>query len=243
MKNFMKKFVTVISCFAIVLFAGFSLAACGEKEDPTPATPTVTEVSDEAALKNALKKDGEIKLKESFTVSEMLRVEKKNTLNMNGKTITLNAQDCDSIFLITGELTIKGNGTITEETDGYIFTVGTQASGSNKVGKLVIENGTFDAKQAASAVYVQNGTCEIKGGTYKGDTTNQYGKTDKTPFLINALNGAEAKITITGGTFYEFNVQTPQNDDNSIEVPDEYKVTSSDESGAKVYKVEPNAAE
>lgn len=240
MKNFMKKFVTVISCFAIVLFAGFSLAACGEKEDPTPATPTVTEVSNEAKLKDALKKDGEIKLTDSFTVSEMLRVEKKNTLNMNGKTITLNeTQACDSIFLITGELTVKGNGTITEVTDGYIFTVGT----TNKVGKLVIENGTFDAKNAASAVYVQNGTCEIKGGTYKGDTTEQYGKTDKTPFLINALNGAEAKITITGGTFYEFNVQTPQNDDNSIEVPDEYKVTSSDESGAKVYKVEPNAAE
>ena len=127
------------------------------------------------------------------------------TLNLNGKTIS-NTEDIWSeakkeyqMLNVdgAGTLVLTGKGKIdAKENDCYCINV---RGGAH----LIIENGTYVGN--VSAIQVDEGVCEIKGGTFdlkqlwKGDYTYMLNCID-----ANYKNG-KAKFIVTGGTFVGFN--------------------------------------
>ena len=123
-------------------------------------------------------------------------------LNLNGYTIN-NTEDFwneaagewSLVSVQGGTLTVTGNGTLKgKENDCFAFDV-------QNGGHLIIENGTFIGN--LEAVYVTEGTAEIKGGFFdlqqKDTGSNPYG------FMLNCLDenykNGKAKIIVSGGTF------------------------------------------
>lgn len=128
------------------------------------------------------------------TTSTTLKVTKKITLDLNGKTIKVTnpgVDYTDGIKATTGaELTITGNGTVTADWGAVV---------AMKDAKVVIENGTFYGNES-EVVFVQNeASVVINGGTYKQNedpsiTLNQLDKHRET-----------SSILVNGGKFYQFN--------------------------------------
>ena len=140
-------------------------------------------------------KEGEtIVLTQDVTTSTTLKVTKKITLDLNGKTIKVTnpgVDYTDGIKATTGaELTITGNGTVTADWGAVV---------AMKDAKVVIENGTFYGNES-EVVFVQNeASVVINGGTYKQNedpsiTLNQLDKHRET-----------SSILVNGGSFYKFN--------------------------------------
>ena len=166
-------------------------------------------VLDAAGLKDALVNGGNIKVDSSFDAgNDTLAVNKDTVLDMNGKTISNTADIWDESkadwSLISARnganLTITGNGTFkAKENDS--FTVDVQ-DGST----VTIEDGTFIGN--IHAVYVYEGTANIKGGFYA--VQQKYTDANKADgFVLNCYDanrtGGTAKIIVTGGTFVNFN--------------------------------------
>ena len=124
---------------------------------------------------------------------------KTATLNLNGKTISNDEDLWDYINamlnLTSGSLVLTGKGTMSaKENDCYTINV---KGGAH----LVIENGTYVGN--VSAIQVEEGVCEIKGGVFNL-------KQVWTPnFLLNCIDAnyknGKAKFIVTGGTFVGFN--------------------------------------
>ena len=124
---------------------------------------------------------------------------KTATLNLNGKTISNDEDLWDYINamlnLTSGSLVLTGKGTMSaKENDCYTINV---KGGAH----LVIENGTYVGN--VSAIQVEEGVCEIKGGVFNL-------KQVWTPnFLLNCIDSnyknGKAKFIVTGGTFVGFN--------------------------------------
>ena len=200
----------------------------------------------EAAIENA--KDGDVVvLANDITLAKAngassakpIAVENKDiTINLNGKTITnsdnIYAGNNWSVFSVKqgGNLTITGNGTVkTKENDCYVVDV---QDGS----KCTIENGTFIGN--ISVAYIYQGELTVQGGTF---SLQQLSSSKDERFTLNCydtnrLNGT-AKITVTGGTFKNFNPA-----DNEAEgahtnfVPEGYTITSNPDGGATWYTVQ-----
>ncbi len=166
-------------------------------------------VLDAAGLKDALVNGGNIKVDSSFDAGEdTLAVEKNTVLDMNGKTISNTVDiwdeskaDWSLISARNGaKLTITGNGTFkAKENDS--FTVDVQDGAT-----VTIEDGTFIGN--IHAVYVYEGTANIKGGFYA--VQQKYSVANKADgFVLNCYDanrtGGTAKIIVTGGTFVNFN--------------------------------------
>ena len=145
----------------------------------------------------------------SFDAGEdTLAVEKNTVLDMNGKTISNTVDiwdeskaDWSLISARNGaKLTITGNGTFkAKENDS--FTVDVQDGAT-----VTIEDGTFIGN--IHAVYVYEGTANIKGGFYA--VQQKYSVANKADgFVLNCYDanrtGGTAKIIVTGGTFVNFN--------------------------------------
>ncbi len=166
-------------------------------------------VLDAAGLKDALVNGGNIKVDSSFDAgNDTLAVNKDTVLDMNGKTISNTADiwdeskaDWSLISARNGaKLTITGNGTFkAKENDS--FTVDVQDGAT-----VTIEDGTFIGN--IHAVYVYEGTANIKGGFYA--VQQKYTDANKADGFVlncydaNRTNGT-AKIIVTGGTFVNFN--------------------------------------
>ena len=166
-------------------------------------------VLDAAGLKDALVNGGNIKVDSSFDAgNDTLAVNKDTVLDMNGKTISNTADIWDESkadwSLISARndanLTITGNGTFkAKENDS--FTVDVQDGAT-----VTIEDGTFIGN--IHAVYVYEGTANIKGGFYA--VQQKYSVANKADgFVLNCYDanrtGGKAKIIVTGGTFVNFN--------------------------------------
>ena len=196
---------------------------------------TAIEVSTEEQLVSAISGDADIvKLTDNIVVENTLQVSRTFTLDLNGKTISNETNiynlDTNSWSIISvranGNLTVTGNGTIHAlENDCYACDV---IDG----GKLVIENGRFIGN--ISAVYVYEGTAEIKGGEYSIQQLSDDGNSDyRFTLNIQDSNLENSKITVTGGTFHNFD---PANNlaegPNTSFVPEGYttqlKVNTSD---------------
>ncbi len=157
----------------------------------------------------ALNAGSSVVLEQNLVVSSEMHIVipegKTVTLNLNGKTIS-NTEDIWSeakkeyqMLNVdgAGTLVLTGKGKLdAKENDCYCINV---RGGAH----LVIEDGTYVGN--ISAVQIDKGICEIKGGTFdlkqlwKGDYTYMLNCID-----ANYKNGT-AKFIVTGGTFTGFN--------------------------------------
>lgn len=218
-----KKFIaTLIAVLLIVPFA-FLLSACGANED-------VIEVSTYAELSAALSGEHDVvKLTKDIDVEDTLAVTREMTLDLNGHTL-FNTKDiwsdvkgAEKWSIVEvgkdGNLTITGNGKIdAKENDCYAVDV---ADG----GKLTIEDGEFIGN--ISAVYVYEGSAEIKGGKYSIKQLNTNGVESAYGCTINVYNqnqdANKASVSITGGVFANFNPTDKTQNAHDNLVPEGYK--------------------
>ena len=204
MNNVLKKIARIVSCFAILLFVGTSLTACGKKETPPADTSTHIETFD--GLKTAVAKGGEITLDKDITFTaenegDMIVVKKDTTINLNGKKIKVDSTAHEEdLFTVDGAtLTLTGNGEI-EGKDCYIVTVQ-----KTEKSKAVIKNGTYKVTDCATVVHTFGGKVVIEGGTFSN--TPEAGKSYGHKYLINIQDDVADKtgvVVITGGKFEEF---------------------------------------
>lgn len=144
-------------------------------------------------------------------------------LDLGGKTLKF-TENVDTTGLIVsdgGTLTLQ-NGNI--EAEPYVADV-------VKGGKLIIRSGNYSSN-SASVIQVESGECSIYGGTFRisQKAKELYG----TKYLLNVIDSkrAEAKITVYGGTFFDFNPETDNSEE--VKVADGYK---SVEIARNVYQV------
>lgn len=172
----------------------------------------IVNVKNEASLKALFATGGEATLAADLDLGETVSVAagKEVTLDLNGKTIKNTADLWDaptekannwSLFSVKGgSLTIKGAGILqAKENDCYAVDV-------QDGGQVTIEDGTYVGN--IHAVYVYEGTAEIKGGHYSVQQT--YPDAEKAyGFVLNCYDAnrknGTAKIMVSGGEFEKFN--------------------------------------
>ncbi len=168
----------------------------------------IVNVKDEASLRALFATGGEAKLTEDVVLGETVVVEpsKEVVLDLNGKTVSNTAdlwnESIASWSLLSvrgGSLTIKGAGTL-QAKENDCFAVDVQDGGT-----VVIEDGTYVGN--VHAVYVYEGTAEIKGGKYSIQQLSS--NPDPYGYVLNCYdknreNGI-AKIIVTGGEFVKIN--------------------------------------
>ena len=200
-----KHFTSILSAICVVLVLAICsvlLVACGGEKE------SISEVSSYQELVNALEGDKDtIKLTDDIVVEDVITVTREVTLDLNGKTLSnespiwVDTEEIDKWSIISvregGNLTITGNGTVHAlKDDCYALDV---VDG----GKLVIESGTFIGN--ISAVYVIEGTVEIKGGEYSIQQLSAY---NDNRYTLNCYDTSYddniASFVVTGGTFHNF---------------------------------------
>ena len=214
----------------------FSTISClrGEKE-------SISEVSSYAELVSALEGDKDtIKLTDDIVVKDVITVTREVTLDLNGKTllnkspIWVDTDEIDKWSIISvranGDLTITGNGTIHAlKDDCYALDV---VDG----GKLVIESGIFVGN--ISAVYVFEGTAEIKGGEY---SIQQLSSDKDYRFTLNLYdaNGkaGTASIVVIGGTFHNFDPSDNLAENPKVDFVAEGYTSTLQEGSEDIYEV------
>ena len=124
------------------------------------------------------------------------------TIDLNNHNIT--GSGISGLFYVTakGDLTIKGEGTVTAvEDNGAAMAVWVRSP----IAKVTLEGGTYTQQISDTTdpqfdlIYVERGNVYVKGGTYKGATPD---------WTLNCnddnYKAKEANIEVTGGTFYGF---------------------------------------
>ena len=170
----------------------------------------VVSVSTFAALKAAATAGGDVKLESAIDFTQVVTVDNNKTLTVDlNKQNVANAADLWnestnqwSLFSVRrgSTLTLKGDGEVIAKANDC-FAVDVQDGGH-----LVIEGGHYNGN--IHAVYVEEGTAEIKGGTF--EVQQKYSDADKADeFVLNCYDAnrknGTAKIIVTGGTFIGFN--------------------------------------
>ena len=124
------------------------------------------------------------------------------TIDLAGCNIT--GSGISGLFYVTakGDLTIKGEGTVTAvEDNGAAMAVWVRSP----IAKVTLEGGTYTQQITNTAdphfdlIYVEYGNVYVKGGTYKGVTPKWTLNCKDEHYLSK-----EANIEVTGGTFYGF---------------------------------------
>lgn len=152
------------------------------------------------------------------------------TIDLAGHNIT--GSGISGLFYVTvkGDLTIKGEGTVTAvEDNGAAMAVWVRSS----LAKVTLEGGTYTQQITNTAdphfdlIYVERGNVYVKGGTYKGFTPD---------WTLNCKDdyyqSKEANIEVTGGTFVGFDpANNKAEGENTNFVPAGY-VSNMDEDGS-----------
>lgn len=229
------KKIWAVSIIAVLLvsFMLLATACCGT---------STTNVSTYSELVDALKGTSEvIKLEDNIVIDSTLVVEREVTLDMNGKTLSNEVDIWDeganawAIISVRegGVLTVEGNGKIqAKENDCYAIDV-------MDGGHLVVNSGEFVGN--IHAVYVYEGSAEIKGGKYSVQQKSEVqGKPNE--FVLNLEDehrkAGTASIVVTGGTFVEFNPQNCKAEgDNTNFVKDGYVSTLDKTASVPTYVV------
>lgn len=234
MKKNLKTILALTLAVVFIIPFALVLSACG-------ATTQVVSTYDELVLalsgtSNVVKLDADIDVK------DMLLVKREMTLDLNGHKLynTKNIWFDDgksqkwSIIEVAknGVLTITGNGKIDAKADDcYAIDV--------DKGKLVIENGEFIGN--ISAVYVYEGSTEIKGGKFSIKQLNDnkvesaYGQTVNI-YNENAENKT-ATVSITGGLFKNFDPAGRVDNPHDELVAKGYKAQETTIDGEKYYEI------
>ena len=150
-------------------------------------------------------KDGAtITLLTDINTSSYYEVKGENpvTIDLAGHNIT--GSGISGLFYVTakGDLTIKGEGTVTAvEDNGAAMAVWVRSP----IAKVTLEGGTYTQQITNTAdphfdlIYVERGNVYVEGGTYKGFTPD---------WTLNCYDehyqSKEANIKVTGGTFVGF---------------------------------------
>lgn len=176
------------------------------KADPTAEINGVKYDTLQAAINAAqATKDGAtITLLTDINTSSYYEVKGENpvTIDLAGHNIT--GSGISGLFYVTakGDLTIKGEGTVTAvEDNGAAMAVWVRSP----IAKVTLEGGTYTQQITNTAdhhfdlIYVERGNVYVKGGTYKGATPD---------WTLNCYDehyqSKEANIEVTGGTFVGF---------------------------------------
>ena len=230
------KKIWAVSIIAVLLvsFMLLATACCGT---------STTNVSTYSELVDALKGTSEvIKLEDNIVIDSTLVVEREVTLDMNGKTISnevevWNVEENNwSVISVRagGNLTIKGDGKIqAKENDAYGVDV---MDGGN----LVIES--VEVVGNIHAVYVYEGSAEIKGGKYSVQQKYSDNPATANEYVLNLEDAhreaGTASIVVTGGTFVEFNPQNCKAEGNNTNfVKDGYVSTLDKTASVPTYVV------
>ena len=222
----------VLSVIMLIVCAVL-LVACGPKRD-------TVEVSSYAELVSALEGDKDtVKLTDNIVVENVITVTREVTLDLNGKTLSNESpiwvKDMGKWSIISvranGDLTITGNGTIHAlKDDCYALDV---VDG----GKLVIESGIFIGN--VSAVYVLEGTAEIKGGEYSIQQLDPNHHDERFTLNLYDANGkaGTASIVVTGGTFHNFDPSDNLAENPKVDFVAEGYTSTLQEGSEDIYKV------
>ena len=235
MKKNLKTILALTLAVVFIIPFALVLSACGAT---TQVVSTYGElVSALSGTSNVVKLDADI------DVEDMLLVKREMTLDLNGhklyntKDIWFDKEEPHKWSIIEvgkdGVLTITGNGKIdAKENDCYAIDV---ADG----GKLTIEDGEFIGN--ISAVYVYEGSAEIKGGKFSIKQLNdnkvesEYGQTVNI-YNKNAENKT-ATVSITGGLFKNFDPAGRVDNPHDELVAKGYKAVETKIDGEKYYKI------
>lgn len=230
------KKIWAVSIIAVLLvsFMLLATACCGT---------STTNVSTYSELVDALKGTSEvIKLEDNIVIESTLVVEREVTLDMNGKTLSNEVDIWDeganawAIISVRegGVLTVEGNGKIqTKENDCYAIDV-------MDGGHLVVNSGEFVGN--IHAVYVYEGSAEIKGGKYSVQQKYSDDPATANEYVLNLEDAhreaGTASIVVTGGTFVEFNPQNCKAEGNNTNfVKDGYVSTLDKTASVPTYVV------
>lgn len=138
---------------------------------------------------------------------------KEATIDLNGHNIIGSKKFYDTTVNVWSVLSVRG-GKLTINGDGNVFAatgaiaeapyyIEDFAIDVNNGAQLVINGGNFKGND--TAVYIYNGSVEINGGTFEVyDNGLSYGARYNINAYDSAFTGGTAKITIKGGTFFEF---------------------------------------
>lgn len=225
----MKKFLNLV-LIACLMFSGMMvLTACDKTQTFHVDAENIASSVEKAA-------DGDvIKLKEDIVLTSQVIINKKLTIDLNGKTISNTEaiwnDDTKAWSLLSiasgGDVTITGNGTLRAKEDDC-YAIDLRAADA----KLTIENGTFVGN--VHSIYVYQGALTVKGGYYS--IQQKYPTLEKAyEFVLNCFDLAydeavtdaatlqywatklgctveevsayaqTASITVMGGTFEAFN--------------------------------------
>ena len=162
---------------------------------------------------NAAENGDTITLIKDVVLAESIKISSEVTIDLNGRNITTQYDDrVVEIFYVdkNGVLTIKGEGELyasmlENATDTEYVGCISAVDG----GKVTIENGTFISDGCTAIYATRGGSVTINGGYYEAKELY-----DGMNFLID-INEAEVTkgvITISGGTFVDFNPANHNND-------------------------------
>lgn len=239
-----KHFTSILSAICVVLVLAICavlLVACGPKQEIVEVGPKeeIVEVGTYKELVNAFAGDADIvKITQDIKVEDTLNVTRTFKLDLNGKKLynetPIWVKDMGKWSIISvranGDLTITGNGTIHAlKDDCYALDV---VDG----GKLVIESGIFIGN--VSAVYVLEGTAEIKGGEY---SIQQLSSDKDYRFTLNLYdaNGkaGTASIVVIGGTFHNFDPSDNLAENPKVDFVAEGYTSTLQEGNEDIYEV------
>ena len=188
--------------------------ACGHsyKDDYVPALVAVATADGDkyTSLAEALENGSEIVLLADVNLEATIVITGSSsyTFDLNGHIITAGfSSEIVEAFLVKdgGRLVIFGNGQILANGDGEHVECISAIDG----GMVTIENGTFISNGCTAIYATRGGSVTIKGGYY--EAKELYNGMN---FLID-INEAEVTkgvITISGGTFVDFNPANHNND-------------------------------
>ncbi len=166
------------------------------------------------------------------TLVPQMTMTKDTTLDLSGKKLAVDASAANADYgkasplmlaVMGGTLTVTGDGELNCEA-GNNQVYGINVNG----GKVVIESGKFYG--AMTAIQVQKGSLEIKGGFFDMAPTCKAAVPQYAKYVVNCIDAAykdgTATISITGGTFVNFDPSANPEGAGTSYVADGYKVVS-----------------
>ena len=160
----------------------------------------------------------------------------KYIYNLNNHEIKCGSTSLGSIFLNGSvDLTINGEGKLINNANSY----GVWVSGKDCV--LNVNGGDFEAD--THALYAENGTINVYGGTFKMLGEPELDSKGHCKFMLNCYDksytGGTAKINVYGGKFYNYNPSESYSEPSGPVsfVAEGYHVIESIEDGVPVFEV------
>ena len=151
----------------------------------------------------------------------------QTAIDLNGNTLSTTGQNPLLSVSGNGDLTIKGKGTV-DASKASDSATAVQVTDS---GKVTIEDGTFIGKAGNSCIYDAGGTIIIKGGFFKCEGPYNNGKY----YVLNQNNDTHGTITVTGGTFVNYDPSTGDDNLGGSFVPQGYKVVSETKANGDIW--------